>query len=102
MGGGTWIYLGHFGFEKGKGNAKVTLSNASNKAGQVLTADAVKIGGGMGNMARTVCAEGPTEKVRSSDALTSQEVDKPMPKVNYPYEISGYPRFTEAARYWMQ
>ena len=26
----------------------------------------------------------------------------PKAQVNYPYEISGYPRFCEAARYWMQ
>ena len=49
MGGGTWVYLGTFGFDAGKSNAcKVTLSNRSAKAGQIVTADAVKIGGGMG------------------------------------------------------
>ena len=53
MGGGTWIYLGTFGFDAGKSNAfKVVLSNQSAKAGQIITADAVKIGGGMGNVAR--------------------------------------------------
>ena len=71
MGGGTWIYLGTFGFDAGKSNrCKVTLSNRSAKAGQMITADAVKIGGGMGNIARG--------------------------------EVSGYPRFCEAARYWLQ
>ena len=53
MGGGTWVYLGTFGFDAGKSNAcKVTLSNRSAKAGQIVTADAVKIGGGMGNIER--------------------------------------------------
>ena len=71
MGGGTWIYLGTFGFNAGKSDeCKVTLSNLSSKAGQVVTADAVKIGGGMGNIARG--------------------------------EVSGYPRFCEGARYWLQ
>ncbi len=46
-----------------------------------MTADAVKIGGGYGNIARSISEEGG---------------------VDYPYEISNYPRFCEAARYWMQ
>ena len=75
MGGGTWIYLGTFTFEPGK--AKVSLSNRTAKKGQIITADAVKIGGGMGNIARG-------------------RQESPMPA------ISGYPRFCEAARYWMQ
>ena len=43
-GGGTWIYLGTFEF--GKGACVVTLDN-SGKNGETVTADAVKIGGGM-------------------------------------------------------
>ena len=71
MGGGTWIYLGTFGFNAGRNNeCKVVLSNLSSKVGRIITADAVKIGGGMGNIARG--------------------------------EVSGYPRFCEAARYWLQ
>ena len=59
MGGGTWVYLGTFGFDAGKSNAcKVTLSNRSAKAGQTVTADAVKIGGGMGNIARRISEKG--------------------------------------------
>ena len=71
MGGGTWIYLGTFGFNAGRNNeCKVVLNNLSSKVGRIITADAVKIGGGMGNIARG--------------------------------EVSGYPRFCEAARYWLQ
>ena len=51
MMGGTWVYLGTFLFTEGQ-TARVTLSNKSVKAGQVVTADAVKIGGGMGNIER--------------------------------------------------
>ena len=48
MGGGTWIYLGTFGFNAGRNNeCKVVLSNLSSKVGRIITADAVKIGGGM-------------------------------------------------------
>ncbi|MDE7115629.1 MAG: hypothetical protein K2O56_04300, partial [Muribaculaceae bacterium] len=56
MGGGTWIYLGTFPLTKGYSDTEpiVTLTNLSEKGeGMVLTADAVKIGGGMGNIARS-------------------------------------------------
>lgn len=57
MGGGTWIYLGTFPLEEGY-SAKtpiVTLTNVTEKGGEptIVTADAVKIGGGMGNIARS-------------------------------------------------
>lgn len=103
MGGGTWIYLGHFAFEAGKPSEnRVTLSNRSRQGGRVITADAVKVGGGYGNIARRISEEALiTENVTSSSAETSTIVKK-LPKIDYPWEVSGYPRFTEAARYWMQ
>ena len=53
MGGGTWIYLGHFTFDEGRNNnCKVVLSNYSSFSNKIITADAVKFGGGMGNIAR--------------------------------------------------
>jgi hypothetical protein len=52
MGGSTWVYLGTFHFGKGKSHDNsVTLSNYSDHRGMV-TADAVRFGGGMGNIAR--------------------------------------------------
>lgn len=101
MGGSTWIYLGRFSFDKGKSdNGKVVLSNISTKKNRILTADGVKFGGGMGNIARKPSLEA-TENVKSSDANAKAEV-KSLPKIDYPYQISHYPRFTEAARYWLQ
>jgi len=54
MGGATWIYLGKFSFGKGLNpdEGKVVLSNQSGKKGRRITADAVKFGGGMGNISR--------------------------------------------------
>ena len=50
MGGSTWVYLGTFDFEKGSSNSgMVTLDNYSHQSG-VVTADAVRFGGGMGNI----------------------------------------------------
>lgn len=52
MGGGTWVYLGTFDFDSGcsSGN-RVVLTNQSAYNGYV-TADAVRFGGGMGNVKR--------------------------------------------------
>lgn len=52
IGGGTWVYLGTFTFDKGKNDyGMVILSNESKQKG-VVCADAVRFGGGMGNIAR--------------------------------------------------
>ena len=74
MGGGTWIFLGFFDFDKGVNEqGKIVLSNLCKEKGKILTADAVKIGGGMGNIAR-----------------------------GEPLEPSGRPRYIEGSRYWLQ
>lgn len=80
MGGGTWVYLGTFEFAEGY-EGRVTLDNMTARSGKrkVVTADAVKIGGGYGNIARSI----------EGDAFSVPE-------------ISGMPRFTEGARYWLQ
>lgn len=83
MGGGTWIYLGHFPFKAGVADKPlVEVSNLTANKKAVVTADAVKIGGGVGNVGRRVL-EG-------------------NPEIDYQYVSSGYPRFTEGARYWLQ
>ncbi len=75
MGGGTWVYLGTFGFSAGQ-SAKnaVYLDNATGEKGKILSADAIRFGGGMGNTAR---------EEDGSDGV-----------------CSGLPRFLEAARYY--
>ena len=50
MGGGTWVYLGTFPFEKGM-DGYVRMTSQSTSAG-VICADAVKFGGGMGKVER--------------------------------------------------
>ena len=52
IGSGTWVYLGTFTFDKGRNDyGMVVLSNESKEKG-VVCADAVRFGGGMGNIAR--------------------------------------------------
>ena len=59
MGGGTWVYLGTFDFDKGCGeyNRVVLTNNSKNRKG-VITGDAVRFGGGMGNVERGGCISG--------------------------------------------
>ena len=72
IGGGTWVYLGTFLFDEGlSDSARVVLSAQSNHRG-IVTADAVRFGGGMGLAVRT----GGT--------------------------TTGLPRYLEAARYYAQ
>ena len=52
MGGGTWVCLGTFDFDKGNSDDnRVVVTNLSEKRG-VVTTDAVRFGGGMGNIQR--------------------------------------------------
>ncbi len=73
IGGGTWIYLGKFQFDKGKNyeRGKVVLSNQSTQQGRIITADAIRFGGGMGVIARNGSP-------------------------------SGRAKYLEGARYWLQ
>ena len=76
MGCGTWVYLGTFEFDEGEHNyGMVSLSNLSRHKG-VISADAVRFGGGMGN----IVPEGHNGSVRPS----------------------GLPRWAEAAKYSAQ
>lgn len=52
MGGSTWVYLGTYYFDAGYSAFNcVTISNYSSKKG-IVTTDAVRFGGGMGNIER--------------------------------------------------
>jgi hypothetical protein len=76
MGGGTWVYIGSYPFSTGVSKLPlVTLTNVSADEDAVVSADAVRIGGGMGTVARS---KGGTPKV------------------------SGEPAYLEGARYYLQ
>ena len=58
IGGGTWVYLGTFDFEKGNSpQGMVILTNQSKEKG-VVCADAVRFGGGMSNIVRGASVSG--------------------------------------------
>jgi len=82
LGGGTWVYLGTFEFDEGSDGhvslTSVTPEGYEYNKNDVITADAVRFGGGMGNIARA--PQGSEEEA----------------------EVSGMPRSVEGARYWLQ
>lgn len=98
MGGKTWIYLGTFLFEKGKNPEKgmLELSNQSSEHGNWVSADAVRFGGGMGNIAR-----GKQDELE----VLKQERDRlafDMDSSKWQRYTSNRPRYHEAARYYLQ
>jgi hypothetical protein len=100
MGGGVWVYLGHYSLSKGLNKDVVTLSNYSSCHDGVVTADAIKVGGGIGNIVRCV-APRTTANVA---AAAEQENEEYLAKdgVDYKYVPSLHPRYTEGARYFLQ
>lgn len=117
MGGGTWIYLGMFPFEEGysENQPAVVLTNVTPDGGKtVVTADAVKFGGGMGNIARSSSRRDvstysskniSTDIVDDVDGEMIEEQLEPSYSNNgysSKFTTSGMPRFVEGARYWLQ
>lgn len=113
MGGGTWIYLGTFMFDSGSNSDQgVELTNVNDCRNSVVSADAVKFGGGMGNIARASLIQEGTGNIKSSDAAVNPAtgvagtvtpaVQDTSNMYRFAPYVSGYPRFTEGARYWLQ
>lgn len=114
MGGGTWVYLGTFYFEEGESHRnRVVLSSESSRKNTtksteqyVVTADAVRFGGGRGLMERSVPTVTKTtqkHKVASECSNTTAAESIVTDTVaSYHYgrgATSGLPRYLEAARY---
>ncbi len=101
MAGGVWVYLGTFPLAQGVNKAVVEVSNLSDEKDAVITADAIKVGGGKGNIVRRVAL--PTEENRRIAA--EQENEKYLGKegVEYSYIGSGnHPWFHLGSRYYLQ
>lgn len=101
LGGGTWLWLGSFmfdaGIDPGKGSVTVTGYEGSTPA-----VDAVRFGGGMGNVARRPATSVISNQM-SLNASTQAAAPVTRPdSITYSWKLSGKPRYLEAARYWLQ
>jgi hypothetical protein len=100
MGGGTWVYLGTFAFDNNAENNYVVLES-SGKSGEIVTADAVKFGGGMGSVGRYP----HPDAVANTPSSKTVKMDKSKGNANANKilaETSGMARYLEGARYWLQ
>lgn len=104
MGWGTWVYLGHFHFEKGFDSQKGGVSFFVEETQDgVITADAVKFGGGEGNIARGRSDQLKENKKSATDRNNTQNNTHPPHNSSKSQTVkSGFPRFAEGARYFMQ
>lgn len=130
MGGGTWIYLGTFPLAAGydEEHPTVVLTSRSEKGGEtVVTADAVKIGGGMGNIARSPKRSDvfwnnlTTSLANDSSGTLAPTIDPSLANTSTGqvntiklsgasggsssepvFKTSGMPRWMEGSRYWLQ
>ena len=101
MAGGVWVYLGTFPLAEGLNKAVIEVSNLSDDKDAVITADAIKVGGGKGNIVRRVAL--PTEENRRIAAEQENEKYLGKPGVEYSYIGSGnHPWFHLGSRYYLQ
>ena len=102
IGGSTWIYLGTFQFNQGKNIGKGSVKVKSDNNNEFIGLDAVRFGGGMGNVARRPSPE-IIKNQQSAIANASGVLLKDSPdKSGFEWKLSGKPRFLEAARYYLQ
>jgi len=97
-GGGTWVYLGTFRFDKGihAESGKIELTNQSDESGRTVSVDAVRFGGGMGDIVRGNAPDMDNlHKVRDEKGFAIDS-SKWMPYA------SQRPRYQEGARYYLQ
>lgn len=100
MSGGVWVYLGTFPLKKGRNKEVLTVTNASKCKNGVVTTDAIKVGGGMGNIAR--CALPATEENIARAGGYDWSSGLQQEGVEYKYITSGAPRFVEGSRSYLQ
>lgn len=83
IGGTMWVYIGSYRFGTDSEANYIRLSNAGDGS---LSVGQVRLGGGMGSIARSVWAEDSVQRTKNAQYAMS----------------SNYPRWMEGARYWLE
>lgn len=103
IGGETWIYLGTFQFKSGKnrfnGSVKVSRSEHDNRS---IALDAIRFGGGMGNVARRPSPEIIKNQLSANENKGGTTSKGLSYNSDFRWKLSGEPRYIEAARYYLQ
>ncbi len=103
MGGETWIYLGTFNFNSGRNalTGSVDIKGADRGNG-FIALDAVRFGGGMGNVARRPSSEIIKNQQSLNENISGEIKREQSDASEFIWKLSGMPRFLEASRYWLQ
>jgi len=103
IGGKTWIYLGNFMFDQGKNAAagSVTVKGSGSES-EYIALDAIKFGGGMGNVARKPSPDIIRNQQSAIEKASGTIVQDTHYKSGFGWKLSDKPRFLEAARYYLQ
>jgi len=101
MGAGTWVYLGTFHFNRGISNTTGSVVITCDAKG-TLTADAVRFGGGMGNVVRKPGLTAEMQQKSVNDGHPAGEILLPEDTDLYHEKLSGMPRWMEGSRYYLQ
>jgi N-acetylmuramoyl-L-alanine amidase len=89
----TWVYLGQYYFTSGSLN-KIIISNKSSQVGEVVIADAVRLGGGVGNMVDCLNpSHGVSGRARHDESARQYAQFQKYPTCNE--DVTVRPRFAE-------
>lgn len=103
MGGGTWIYLGNHRFSQPlPGRKQGVLLHLSGQPGRTIGIDAVRFGGGMGNIARRPAGATTPNQWSLNDTPDTVKENILQDSLTFSWKTSGKPRFMEGARYFLQ
>ena len=101
MGGGTWLYLGSYLFNAGTDQATGSVTVTCEDGGKAAI-DAVRFGGGMGNVARRPSSSVISNQLSVNAGAPAAPVNTSPDTVRHTWKLSGKPRYLEGARYWLQ
>ena len=103
-GGGTWIYAGTFRFDglANNGRAQGVYISLSGEPGTTISVDAVRFGGGMGNVARRPAGTVIPNAWSLTGGSQASREDSLNLRTGFSWKTSGRPRYMEGARYYLQ
>lgn len=104
IGGGTWVYLGTFRFDRHNpdGQSQGVYVSLAGETGSTISVDAVRFGGGMGNVARRPPGSVVSNVWSLRDGGQPAEETTIGGHSRFTWKTSGRPRFMEGARYYLQ
>lgn len=103
IGGETWIYLGTFHFNAGKNKTSGSVMvTAGANINEYIALDAIRFGGGMGNVARRPSKDIIKNQLSVSENSASKTSADSADVSRYSWKLSGKPRILEGSRYYLQ